>query len=135
MFNPTKTWRKWHRKTNVTQKRHALAAALAATAVPALVMARGHKIDEVPELPLVVSGAEKITKTKEAMALLKSLGAAADLERVKDSRKVRAGRGKARNRRYVQRKGPIVIHAMSKEEMTTGTNFICLSEKVERGVT
>lgn len=124
MFNPTKTWRKWHRKTNVTQKRHALAAALAATAVPALVMARGHKIDEVPELPLVVSGAEKITKTKEAVALLKSLGAAADLERVKDSRKVRAGRGKARNRRYVQRKGPIVIHAMSKEEMTTGSSLV-----------
>merc|ERR1719438_746274 len=49
MFNPTKTWRRWHRKTNVTQKRHALAAAIAASGVPALVMARGHSIDEVPE--------------------------------------------------------------------------------------
>merc|ERR1740121_2425294 len=55
MFNPTKTWRRWHRKTNVTQKRHALATAIAASAVPALVMARGHRIEEVPEMPLVVS--------------------------------------------------------------------------------
>merc|ERR1712014_573620 len=70
MFNPTKTWRRWHRKTNVTQKRHALAASLAATGVPALVMARGHNIEEVPELPLVISDeANKIEKTKTAMEL------------------------------------------------------------------
>merc|ERR1719281_1602623 len=37
MFNPTKTWRRWHRKTNTTMKRHAIASALAASAVPALV--------------------------------------------------------------------------------------------------
>ena len=55
MFAPTKTWRKWHRKVNVTQKRHAIAAGLAASAVPALVMARGHKVDGLAEVPLVVS--------------------------------------------------------------------------------
>merc|ERR1719453_140642 len=61
MFNPNKTWRRWHRKVNVTQKRHAVACALAASGVPALVMARGHQIDEVPEMPLVISAeAEKI---------------------------------------------------------------------------
>merc|ERR1719201_1812488 len=37
MFNPTKIWRKWHRKINKTQKRHVMAAAIASTAVPALV--------------------------------------------------------------------------------------------------
>ena len=42
MFAPLKIWRRWHRKVNITQKRHALAAAIAATAIPALVMARGH---------------------------------------------------------------------------------------------
>merc|ERR1719487_3195096 len=44
MFAPTKVWRRWHRKINTTQKRHALAAAVSATAIPALVMARGHHI-------------------------------------------------------------------------------------------
>merc|ERR1712028_67737 len=54
MFNPTKTWRKWHRKINVNQRRYAICSALAASALPALVMARGHKVEEVPEVPLVV---------------------------------------------------------------------------------
>merc|ERR1712085_47571 len=119
MFAPLKTWRKWHRKSNKTMKRHAVAAALAATAVPALVMARGHKVDEVPELPLVIqdSAEEGITKTKQALALLKKLGAGADLTRAASSKTVRAGRGKARNRRTVMRKGPLVIHNMGKEQM------------------
>jgi large subunit ribosomal protein L4e len=55
MFAPTKTWRRWHRKINVNQRRYAVASALAASALPALVMARGHRIDEVPEIPLVVA--------------------------------------------------------------------------------
>jgi large subunit ribosomal protein L4e len=54
MFAPLKIWRKWHAKVNHTQRRHAIASALAASAVPALVLARGHKIDNVPELPLVI---------------------------------------------------------------------------------
>jgi len=124
MFNPTKTWRRWHRKTNVTQKRHALAAAIAATGVPALVMARGHQIDEVPELPLVVSdAANKIEKTKDAVAMLSGLGCDADLTKVKDSKKIRAGRGKARNRRYVMRKGPLVVHNLTKEEESEGSSI------------
>jgi len=34
MFAPTKIWRKWHRRINVTLKRHALASALAASTLP-----------------------------------------------------------------------------------------------------
>jgi len=124
MFNPTKTWRRWHRKTNVTQKRHALAAAISATGVPALVMARGHQIDSVPELPLVVSdAANKIEKTKDAVALLCGLGIDADLEKVKESKKIRAGRGKARNRRYVMRKGPLIVHNLDKETESAGASL------------
>lgn len=58
MFAPTKTWRRWHRRINLTQKRHATAAALAASAIPALVMARGHRVEAIPELPLVVENLE-----------------------------------------------------------------------------
>jgi large subunit ribosomal protein L4e len=35
MFNPTTTWRRWHRKISVNQRRYAVASALAATAVVA----------------------------------------------------------------------------------------------------
>lgn len=57
MFAPNKTWRRWHRKINIKQKRYAMVSALAATALPALVMARGHRIEQVPEIPLVIEDA------------------------------------------------------------------------------
>lgn len=111
MFAPTKTWRKWHRKINVTQKRYAVASALAASAVPALVMARGHKIDEVPEIPLVVDNSiESSKKTSAAKDILASLGAIDDVNKAAESKKIRAGKGKARNRRYTLRRGPLVIY-------------------------
>merc|ERR550514_2086626 len=50
MFAPLKIWRKWHRKSNLNQKRHAVASALAASACAPLVLARGHDVDSVPEL-------------------------------------------------------------------------------------
>jgi len=111
MYNPTTVWRRWHRRVNVTQKRHAVAVALASSSLPPLVMARGHRIGQVAELPLVVSdGLESVTKTKEAVEALKKLGCGEDLQRVLDSKKVRAGQGKARNRRYRMRCGPLIIY-------------------------
>lgn len=113
MFAPTQTWRKWHRKVNLTQKRYAVCSALAASACPPLVMARGHKIESVPEMPLVVGGdvESEVTKTKGALALLAALGADADATRCADSKKLRAGKGKMRNRRFVHRKGPLVVYS------------------------
>lgn len=112
MFNPTKTWRKWHKKINTTQKRYAVASALAATAVPALVMARGHRVDEVPEIPLVLDNAvESTKKTSAAKDILASVGALADVEKAADSKKIRAGKGKMRNRRYTLRRGPLIIYS------------------------
>ncbi|KAF8056778.1 RPL4A [Scenedesmus sp. PABB004] len=111
MFAPTKTWRRWHRKINLNQKRYAVASALAATGLPALVMARGHRIEQVPEVPLVVSdAAEGITKTSKALELLRALGAAPDADKAKDSKALRRGKGKMRNRRHVLRKGPLVVY-------------------------
>eukprot|EP01138_Halocafeteria_seosinensis_P007891 gb/GECG01008062.1/.p1 GENE.gb/GECG01008062.1/~~gb/GECG01008062.1/.p1 ORF type:complete len:429 (+),score=66.39 gb/GECG01008062.1/:1-1287(+) len=109
IFAPIKSYRKWHRKINVNQRRYATASALAASAVPPLVMARGHKIDNLEEVPLVVSGIEGIKKTKEATAVLERLGAFEDVQKVKDTKRIRVGKGKARNRRHVLRKGPLVI--------------------------
>jgi large subunit ribosomal protein L4e len=112
MFAPTKIWRRWHRKTNLNQRRIAVCSALAASALPSLVIARGHKVNSVPEVPLVVSNESivNVDKTKFAVKVLKNLGAFDDVEHVKNSRHVRAGKGKLRNRKYVQRRGPLVIY-------------------------
>jgi len=112
MFAPTKIWRKWHVKVPKNQKRYATCSALAASAVAPLVMAKGHRIGKTPECPLVIADKEieVIRKTKVAKQLLEALGLADELERVVKSRHIRAGKGKARNRRYVQALGPLIVH-------------------------
>ncbi|MBA0704934.1 hypothetical protein Golax_017157 [Gossypium laxum] len=111
MFAPTKIWRRWNRKINVNQKRYAVASAIAASAVTSLVMARGHRIEAVPEMPLVISNAvESVEKTSAAIKVLKQVGAYPDVEKAKDSVGIRPGKGKMRNRRYISRKGPLIVY-------------------------
>jgi len=74
-------------------------------------MARGHVVDEVPEIPLVLdSSLEATKKTSVAKDILAAVGAFDDVEKAGDSKKIRAGKGKMRNRRYVMRRGPLVIY-------------------------
>jgi len=111
MFAPIKIWRRWHRKVNIKQKRYATASALAASAILPLVQARGHRVSEVPELPLVVDNkVEGIERTKEAVQFLKDVGAYPDVRKVVDTIRVRAGLGKLRNRRYRSRRGPLIVY-------------------------
>ena len=111
MFAPTKTWRRWHRKINVAQKRYAMCSAIAATGVPALVMAKGHVISGINEVPFVVSDkVQAFQKTKEAVEFLRRNKAWADVAKVYATKRMRAGKGKLRNRRHVQKRGPLVIY-------------------------
>merc|ERR1712043_33721 len=111
MFAPTKTWRKRHSAVNQKQRRYATCSALAATSLPALLMARGHKVENIPEVPVVVSNSiESLTKTKAAVELLKRLNAYEDVEKCQQSKQIRSGKGKMRNRRYTMRRGPLVIY-------------------------
>ncbi|KAI0122878.1 60S ribosomal protein-like protein L4 [Xylariales sp. AK1849] len=114
MFAPTKIWRKWHIKINQGQKRFAVASALAASAVPPLLLARGHQISAVPEVPLVIDSeifkGAAVAKTSAAFAVLSAAGAGADVEKAKKSKKLRAGKGKLRGRRHRQRRGPLVVY-------------------------
>jgi len=111
MFAPTKTWRRWHRRVNVAQKRYAMCSAIAATGVPSLVMAKGHVISNISEIPLVVSDqVQQFQKTKQAVEFLRRNKAWADVAKVYATRRMRAGKGKLRNRRHVQKLGPLVIY-------------------------
>jgi large subunit ribosomal protein L4e len=120
MFAPTKTWRKWHIKVPQGQRRFATASAVAASAAVPLVQARGHRVSKVPELPLVISSAafSDLTKTRAAVSLLKAVGAYEDVVKVTKSRKIRAGKGKLRDRRHRQRRGPLVIFNPADETST-----------------
>jgi len=106
MFAPTKTWRRWHKRISITQKRFALVSALAASALPALVMARGHRIQHIPEVPLIVDNKviDNIDKTSKAIQLLKTLHAYADVEKVKHTKKLRRGKGKNEKQKICSKK-------------------------------
>ena len=87
------------------QKRYAVCSALAASAVPPP-QARGHAA-ESPRFPSSSTTPPRRPPRRPRLSSSSSLvGAYADVEKVKDSRNLRSGKGKLRNRRYVQRRGP-----------------------------
>ncbi|CAI4210337.1 unnamed protein product [Parascedosporium putredinis] len=113
MFAPTKTWRKWHIKISQGQRRYATCSALAATAV-APPLGPWPPDLKIAEVPLVVDsalvGGAALAKTATAVAFLNAVGAGPEISKVKNSRKIRAGKGKLRGRRFRQRRGPLVIY-------------------------
>ena len=97
---------------NKKEKKLALMSAIAATANYDLVRARGHVIDSIPQVPLVVENElEKVYRTAQTREIFKKLGIWEDIERAKRNTKVRAGRGKMRGRRYKKAKGPLIVVA------------------------
>merc|ERR1711973_423769 len=73
--------------------------------------AKGHVINGIHEVPLVVSDkVQAFQKTKEAVIFLRRNKAWADVAKVYATRRMRAGKGKLRNRRRVQKLGPLVIY-------------------------
>ncbi|HDD31061.1 MAG TPA: 50S ribosomal protein L4 [Thermococcus litoralis] len=97
---------------NKKERKLALMSAIAATANYDLVRARGHIIDNLPQVPLVVEDElEKIYKTAKTREVFKKLGVWNDIERAKKNTKVRAGKGKMRGRRYKKAKGPLIVIA------------------------
>lgn len=90
----------------------ALRSAVAATGSKETVAARGHIVDDVPDFPLVVvDDIQSLKKTKDIEEALVSLGVWSDVFRVKESRKIRAGKGKMRGRKMKQAVGPLLVIA------------------------
>jgi len=98
------------RQINKKEKQKAFRSALAATVCEDLVKARGHAFS--CQVPLVMEDRfGDLQKTNEIIAALAAVGVIQDVERSKASKKVRAGRGKMRGRRYKQRKSLLIVTA------------------------
>ena len=92
------------------ESRLALRSAIAATASKATVKSRGHRIASVPHIPLVVTDEiAELKRTKDVEETLTCLGLADDVTRVRDSRRIRAGKGKRRGRKMKQAIGPLIV--------------------------
>lgn len=108
MFAPTKTWRLSTAEWIQHSSDMPYACTLAASALPVLVMSKGHRIEEAPELPLVVEDkVEGYKRTKEAALLLKKLKAWNDIKKVYASQRMRPGKGKMRNHHHIQHRDPV----------------------------
>jgi large subunit ribosomal protein L4e len=106
------------------EKRIALLSAIAATASKDVVASRGHSIEDVRQIPLIVSDEfESLKKTKEVEETLIRLGLLSDIYRVRESRKVRAGKGKRRGRRTKQAIGPLIVVAENKGIVEAARNM------------
>ncbi len=98
------------RRINKKEKAKAFRSAIAASICEELVRARGHRFEG--EVPVIMEDRfEELAKTAEVITALSAAGVYADVERSKASRKVRAGRGKMRGRRYKQRKSLLIVTA------------------------
>lgn len=109
LAHPPKVEKIWTQKINKKERQKAIRSAIAATADKKLIQARGHKVKNVKELPIVVDDAvEKIKKTSEVKKFFEALGLKDELKRI-SRKKVRAGKSKARGRKYKTRIGPLIV--------------------------
>jgi large subunit ribosomal protein L4e len=108
--HPPKAEKKIVKNIPKKEAKLALTSAIAATAQKELVAKRGHAIENAIQIPLIVEDAiENLTRVKDVEAVLTSLGINDDLVRVRDSRAVRAGKGKLRGRKMKQAVGPLIV--------------------------
>jgi len=122
--HPPTSNKKIVKKIPKKEKRLALFSAIAATASKEIVASRGHSIEDVPAIPLVIiDELEELKKVKEVEEALTHLGVLSDIFRVKESRKIRAGKGKLRGRRIKQAVGPLIIVAKDRGIVKAAKNI------------
>jgi len=95
-------------KVNAKERRKAIRSAIAATANSDLVRARGH-VFSGESVVVAKDDLETVAKTGDIRKFLESCGLWEDVMRAKNGRKVRAGRGKMRGRKYKQPKSLLIV--------------------------
>ena len=122
--HPPMVEKRIEKKIPKKEMRLALRSAVAATASKETVSSRGHVIDEVPDFPLVVvDEIQGLKKTQEVRDAFIRLGVWLDIYRVKESRKIRAGKGKMRGRRLKQAVGPLLVVAKNEGIIEAARNL------------
>lgn len=108
--HPPRPDRIWAQKINKKELAMARKSALAATADAEFVKSRGHQFDDDVTFPIVVEDAfQDISTTSEVLRFFDSIGIGHDVDRAKDGTRIRAGKGKMRNRRYRTPRSILVV--------------------------
>ena len=110
--HPPESKKNIRKKLPKKEMRLALRSAIAATGSKEIVASRGHMVEDIPDFPLVVvDDIQSLKRTKDIEEALINLGVWPDIFRVKESRKIRAGKGKMRGRKMKQAVGPLLVIA------------------------
>lgn len=105
--HPPKASKIWAKSINDKERRKAIRSALAATLDKSLVQAKGHQIPD--SYPFIIDDTlQKLEKTKDVVKALSTLGFDAELDRT-STRKIRAGKGTMRGRKYRQKTGILFV--------------------------
>ncbi|MBU0628325.1 MAG: 50S ribosomal protein L4 [Nanoarchaeota archaeon] len=105
--HPPKSERIWWQKINKKERKLAIRSAISATLKTELVEKRGHKLS--PNYPFIIdSSIESLDKTSKVKETLIKLGLEKELERC-EKKKIRSGAGTKRGRKYIKRKGPLLV--------------------------
>jgi large subunit ribosomal protein L4e len=120
---PPKPEKDYSKKVNRKEKAKAKLSALAALADPEMVRLRGHQFDDGLTMPVVVEDDfEKLATTNDVVSALESIGVSADLVRAKDGKKIRAGRGKMRSRKYKTPRSILLVVSAKEAPVYMGAN-------------
>ena len=129
--HPPKVEKILKRRINRKERRKAIRSAIAAAINPEFVKQRGHMFNTDVELPIVVEDSfASLEKTSEVTGFLKSVGVWADVLRAK-GRKIRAGRGKMRGRRYKTKKSILIV--ISGDEGTVESEHPSRDKRILKG--
>ena len=108
--HPIKTEKIVKKKINKKVNKLSLISAISASGDLDWVKNRGHLIDKVPEIPLVIDDKiQTVKKTKLMYSILSELGLEDELVKVKEGKKIRAGKGKRRGRKYKNKKSILIV--------------------------
>lgn len=119
--HPPKSDKNWDKKINIKERRKAIRSAMAATVAKDLVSERGHFIPE--NYPFIIdSKIESLEKTKAVKDALKKLGFENEMKRA-SVKKVRAGKGKARGRKYKRKSSLLIVVGKDCKLLKAGKNI------------
>lgn len=98
------------KKINRKERQLAFLSAVSATDKKDLIEKRGHKIEHIKALPLVLDDkVQTLKKTSQVKEVFLNIGLDEELIRVRSGKKIRAGKGKRRGRKYKKKRGPLIV--------------------------
>lgn len=110
LAHPPLIQKKIIKRINAKERQLAIRSAIAATAQKEIVQTRGHRIQEIEQLPMVVDDAvERLSTVKNIIEMFKAIGLGDELKRLENGRKNRAGKGKFRGRKTRHIVGPLLV--------------------------